>query len=127
MHPIPLQLRLPGGIVADYVAQSGPPAYTVDGGEPIAVDVVIPDDLAERGWHWHGSFLYCDGGDPCHPVFISTDTYAPPGFPSNRADCFTVARGIDLRPGVAKCPAVKPTKPKKTRMTTEPVQLAMEF
>lgn len=91
---IPLALALPGGILAEHVAGSDPPAYAIDG-VPIDVDVRIPEDLAALRWRWEGSFLCCDGGDPQGQLMISTDLHPPPGWPCERRDCFTVARGFD--------------------------------
>lgn len=54
----PLELALPNGIRAQLVPGSRPPRYTMDG-EPTAIDVTIPEDLAAV-WFWFGSWL-CDG------------------------------------------------------------------
>lgn len=96
MNGAPLQLALPGGIVAEYVAESDPPAYTVNGA-PIAVNVVIPDDLTREGWYWFGSFLRqpWPDRDDGPSVCISTSTYPPPGWSSDRPDIFTQARVLD--------------------------------
>lgn len=78
----PVELHLPGGVRAQYVPESRPAQYTVDG-EPIAVDVTIPEDLAAAGWCWHGSFLYqpYPGREDGPGVAISTGTFPPPGWP----------------------------------------------
>lgn len=98
MHPaFPLKIHLPEPgaypqtVYADYVPGSDPPAYTVNG-EPCAIDVTIPDDLAAVGYYWHGSLL-CRTGD--QGGGIATCTYPVPGWPSEREDCFTVARGSE--------------------------------
>lgn len=128
-HPVPLQLALPGGIVADYVPGSDPPSYTV-AGDPIAVDVRIPDDLTATGWYWHGSFLvqpYPGRAGPA--IWISTGTWGVEG-------TWEQARTLDrLHAEHAAVRAEQPTKkPKRAKKgqparqrVVEPVQLAMEF
>lgn len=76
----PLELHLPSGIRAQLVAGSRPPKYTVDG-QPIEVDVTIPDDLAAAGWIWHGSFLYqpYPGREDGPGVGIATCTFGVEG------------------------------------------------
>lgn len=129
----PIVLSLPGGVRADYVPQSDPPAYTVNG-EPIAVDVVIPDDLIQAGWYWFGSFLrqpwteHDNGPGVC----ISTGTYPPPGWPSDRPDIFTQARVLDayrvsFQTELAARPAKKAKNVKQTASAPRTVQLTMEL
>lgn len=94
-YPLVIQLpdigNYPNSVRAEYVPGSTPPAYTVNG-EPCAIDVVIPDDLAAAGWFWGGSCLSWPSSDPLRLVSIATCTYPPPGWTSERDDCFTVAR-----------------------------------
>jgi len=50
MNAFPLAVALPSGAHADHVAgTSDPPEYTI-AGEPIELDVTIPDDLLAAGW-----------------------------------------------------------------------------
>lgn len=94
MNGAPLELLLPGGLRAAYVPQSDPPRYTLNG-EPLAVDVVIPDDLARAGWFWLGSRLMqrYEASDVA-PAWASIDTevFPPPGWPGAGRTCFDVAR-----------------------------------
>ncbi len=114
----PLALALPGGVLAEYVAGSDPPRYAV-GGEPVAVDVTIPDDLVATGWHWYGSFLHVAGD---YPLFVATNTYPPPGWPGDRRDCFAVARAFDL----SERPAAPEAAPRRTKQEkAQPVQLTL--
>jgi len=113
---IPLALALPLGILAEYVAGSDPPQYTVDG-ELTAIDVRIPEDLRALGWHWYGSYLHVAGD---YPVLVATNTYPPPGWPCDQRDCFTVARTFDLSP-------LAPIAVATPKQAPAPAQLMMEF
>lgn len=122
----PIALYLPGGVIADYVPESDPPAYTV-GGEPIAVDVLIPDDLARAGWFWFGSFLskpYQNGVG----ISISTATFPTPGWPCDRQTCFDAAREIErVRAEHEAARLARPVKPTKTKKAkAAPVVLVQE-
>jgi hypothetical protein len=108
----PQTIVLPGGVQArvrithvvevndkgkEVVTQlvSDPPQYELRDGTPVDLDVQIPDDLAAAGWIWHGSLLHWPTSDPLRGVGITTDLHPPPGWPSPRDDCFTVARRMD--------------------------------
>ena len=130
MNGCPLALYLPGGVIADYVSESDPPAYTVNG-ERIAVDVVIPPDLAQAGWIWHGSTLTQPWPNGTS-IGVGTATFPPPGWPSDRQTCFAAAREIErVRAEHEAARLAKPVKPTKTRHAKPAlqalVQAAMEF
>lgn len=127
-YPLLIELPEPGNyphiVRAHYVPGSSPPAYRLDAiGMDLPIDVVIPDDLAAAGWYWHGSCLAWPASDPLRPMAISTATYPPPGWPSTREDCFTLARESERRRAewaaerVAERVAqvTKAPKPKKTK------------
>lgn len=121
----PLEIALPDGKRAQYVAGSRPPHYTVDG-EPTDIDVTIPDDLAEAGWYWSGSYLYQpwpevrteeQGRGP--GVAISTGTFPPPGYPSDHQTCIEAAYEMErLRTEHAAALAARPAKKVKAGRKT---------
>lgn len=74
---------------------SNPPVYELRDGTTVALDVAIPDDLAAAGWFWHGSALHWPADDPQRTIGITTDLHPPPPYPSERDDCFTVARRFE--------------------------------
>jgi hypothetical protein len=86
MHPsAPSTLRTPHGtahIVIDSLA-AGKPIYQVNG-EPIDLDVTIPDDLAEH-FYWFGPFLTRDTPPDKPGLSICANSYPPPR-------CFDIAR-----------------------------------
>jgi hypothetical protein len=86
----------PHTVCAEYVPGSSLPAYTLNG-DPVAIDVAIPDDLAAAGWFWFGSCLAWPASDPQWAMAISTATYPPPGWTCEREDCFTLARQSERR------------------------------
>jgi hypothetical protein len=94
-YPLVVELpelgNYPHSVRALYVPGSSPPQYTVHG-EPCAIDVVIPDDLAAAGWYWLGSLLCWPESDPLRPQGIATCTYPPPGWCDDRETCFDLAR-----------------------------------
>ncbi len=94
MKVFPLQINLPDGAQADHVAgTSDPPRYVVNG-SPVELNVIIPDDLLDAGWAWHGSVLQLGQmGGPC--IMITTALHPPPGLDNDRRDCFTVARSME--------------------------------
>jgi hypothetical protein len=129
--PLRLHLPLPGAypqtVYAEYVPGSSPPAYTVNG-EPCAVEVQIPDDLAALGYFWHGSLL-CKPGDQSGG--ICTATYPPPGWPSPRENCFELARESERRRAEWAAQRVaervaKATKTKVPRPTPAAPELAQQ-
>lgn len=120
-YPLKLHLPEPGNyphtVYAEYVPGSSPPAYRLDPiGMNLPIDVVIPDDLAALGYYWHGSLL--TRAD--QPGGISTAAYPPPSWPSEREDCFTLARqsehrraGWRVREVAERVAKVTKTKPPK--------------
>src|SRR5262249_44409642 len=56
------------------------------------LDVQIPDDLLTDGWIWHGSTLHWPATDMLRGISITTCTYPPPPYPSERGSCFDCAR-----------------------------------
>lgn len=116
----PIEIALPDGKRAQYVAGSRPPKYTVDG-ELTAIDVTIPDELEASGWYWSGSFLYQPWPEPRTAeqgrgpgVAISTGTFGPPGYPCDRQTCFDSAREMErLRVELAALPKKKIKASKK--------------
>lgn len=127
MNAHPLTIALPGGVVAELIPGSRPARYTVDG-EPTALDVTIPDDLAAAGWVWHGSFLAQPW--PNASISISTGTFPPPGWPSDRQSCFDAAREIQrVRAEHTAALAARPVKPTKKAKPAPVVlvQAAMEL
>jgi hypothetical protein len=129
----PLEIALPDGKRAEYVQGSRPPRYTVDG-EPTAIDVTIPDELAQSGWYWSGSFLYQPWPEPRTEaqgrgpgVAISTGTFGPPGYPCDRQTCFAAAYELErLRVEVAARPAKKVKAGKKTAAVVAEPELVAE-
>jgi hypothetical protein len=93
---LPEMGNYPHCIRAEYVPGSSPPAYTIDGA-PVAIEVVIPEDLAMAGWFWFGSSLAWPASDPQRAMAISTATYPPPGWASERENCFELARQSERR------------------------------
>lgn len=57
-------------------------------GEPIDVDVEIPEDLKAASWFWHGSFLCWEGTSP--GLWLATSTFGLPGV-------FEIAREIEMK------------------------------
>lgn len=122
-HCDPIEIALPDGKRAQYLAGSRPARYTVDD-QPAEIDVTIPDDLQAAGWYWSGSFLYQpwpearteeQGRGP--GVAISTALYGPPGYPSDRQTCFEVAQGMEARRGILDAQrALKPSKRTKAKV-----------
>lgn len=104
----PLTIDLPGGIRAELVA-SNPPRYAVNG-EMTEIDVTVSDDLSS--WFWWGSFLTWKPHPEQVGISIDTGTFPPPGWPSNRPDCFTQARAVEAA-RVKYAAAAKPAKPPK--------------
>jgi hypothetical protein len=128
----PLALALPDGITAEYVPNTRPPRYTIDG-EPTTIDVTIPDDLAAAGWIWHGTTLRWPASDPLRGIAIVTCSYPPPGYPSIRGTCFDIARQFEAgrhrraEQRIAERVAIvtKAPKPKKDAPVAEAVQMEL--
>jgi hypothetical protein len=86
MHPsAPSRLRTPHGEAHIVIGslQAGKARYQVNG-EPIDLDVTIPDDLAAY-WYWFGPFLTRDTPPGTPGLSICANTYPPPR-------CFELAR-----------------------------------
>jgi hypothetical protein len=91
IHPsAPSKLETPDGTAHAIIGslQSGRACYTVNG-EPVDIDVTIPDDLADT-WFWFGSNLtLVTLPDRCG-LSICANTYPPPR-------CFEIARDVTRR------------------------------
>jgi hypothetical protein len=91
MHPsAPSTLRTPHGTAHIVIGslQSGRACYTVNG-EPVDLDVTIPEDLAED-WFWSGPCLCLSLPPDRCGLSICANTYPPPR-------CFELARDVPRR------------------------------
>lgn len=144
----PLEIHLPDGTRAEYVAGSRPPRYMVDNDER-AIDVTIPADLVDSGWHWSGSFLaqpQPPGTESGPGIAILTSRYGPPGWtyttsgrirvPGYWPSIYVTARYFDVRwreylaeqaaPRAVKSPK-KPKAVKQAPAVPEPIVEQMEL